>query len=133
VKGCKGIVQNILESQYFVERIDIEVLTRAFKMSGINNNNSEECKKSSEPGVHTLTLRWRDRYSDVFEIVLEYLLYYDYVSKYVSSLINFFLLNWGFIVRMTPIMFCFGLDLWAWIKIEICCFLLKLLIVNWLG
>jgi len=66
-------------------------------------------------------------HSGELDIVLQCLLFYDYVSKY-ASLINFFLLNWGFIVGVTLIMFCFGLDLWDWVKIEIWYFLLKLLI-----
>jgi len=57
-------------------------------------------------------------HSGELDIVLQCLLFYDYVSKY-ASLINFFLLNWGFIVGVTLIMFCFGLDLWDWVKIEI--------------
>ena len=66
---------------------------------------------------------------DEFEVVLQCLLYYDYVSKYVSSLINFFYWIGVLLVGWVWLCFCFGLDLWAWVKIEIWCFLLKLLIV----
>jgi len=51
VKGSKGIVQDIFDSHNIAERIDIEVLSWEFKMSGVNNN-SEEGKKPNEQGAH---------------------------------------------------------------------------------
>ena len=52
MKGSKDPTRHTLAVTKIVDRVDKEVLSLEFKISGVNNNNSKKGKKPSEQGAH---------------------------------------------------------------------------------